>query len=504
MVAQLMAQPFKHQKTGGYYYRRVVPAHLRKALGRTEFRISLQTKDLREAKQRYPEKAAEVEAALARAGGGPVILTTKEVYALAGVWYRRMLDKYEAEPGDPLGWDVWADELRDAYHEDRVAAVIRPQVDELLKREGLIIDEQSRKRLDEAVLVNAIELAEKLIDRARGDYSPDPHLKTIPEWRGANDETKAPEGVPVSGMFEPWAAERRFAKKTEYSWKRIIGKLTTHLGHEDAARITDRDIIGWKDALVGSGLSPKTIENHLTIIKTFFRWAAKNKRISTNPAADVEYRAKHDPTNARQSYSDDDAKRILGAARLEQEAHKRWVPWLAAFTGARCDELCGAMAADVRVEDGIHVIRIDPADREEGGSVKNLASIRSVPLHPVLIAEGFLTYVESLPQGAPLFPKLTPDRFGKRGGNGSKTIGRWVRDKVGITDPRKAPNHSWRHRFADQCKKVSIPRELRFALEGHAASDVGDSYGSDGYPLSVLADAITKLPNPLRTGRAEG
>ena len=157
------------------------------------------------------------------------------------------------------------------------------------------------------------------------------------------------------------------------------------------------------------------------------------------------------------------------------------------------------MAADVRVEDGIQVIRIDPADREEGGSVKNLASIRSVPLHPALVAEGFLTYVESLPRGAPLFPKLTPDRFGKRGGNGSKTIGRWVRDKVGITDPRKAPNHSWRHRFADQCKKVGIPRELRFALEGHAASDVGDSYGSDGYPLSVLADAITKLPNPLRT-----
>jgi hypothetical protein len=38
-----------------------------------------------------------------------------------------------------------------------------------------------------------------------------------------------------------------------------------------------------------------------------------------------------------------------------------------------------------------------------------------------------------------------------------------------------------------------------FALEGHARSDVGDAYGSDGYPLSVrvLADAITKVPNPL-------
>jgi integrase len=155
------------------------------------------------------------------------------------------------------------------------------------------------------------------------------------------------------------------------------------------------------------------------------------------------------------------------------------------------------MAADVRLENGIHVIRIDPANREQGGSVKNRASIRTVPLHPALIAEGFLTYVESLPKEGPLFPKLTPDRFGKRGGNGSKTLGRWVRDKVGITDPRKAPNHSWRHRFADQCKRVGIRREVRFAIEGHATGDVGDGYGSEGYPLSVLADAIGKLPNPL-------
>ena len=52
----------------------------------------------------------------------------------------------------------------------------------------------------------------------------------------------------------------------------------------------------------------------------------------------MDYRRQSDPTTARQSYSDDDAKRILLAARRQKEAHKRWVPWLAAYTGARCDE----------------------------------------------------------------------------------------------------------------------------------------------------------------------
>jgi integrase len=497
VVAQYMPQPFKHPKTGVYYYRKVVPFQLRKTLGRTEFRISLRTKDLREAKLRYPEQATEVDARLTHAAGGPVSLTGKQVAALAGRWYRRMLDEYGENPGDPENWELWQDQLRDAYYERRIAAAVKPEVDELLRSEGLILDARSRQALDEALLMNGVKLTGTLIRRAGGDYKPDPFLETIPEWQRSEGAAEQGEVVAISTVFEAWAAERQFSAKTRYSWERTLGKLTMHLGHEDAGKITDTDIIGWKEALIGSRLSPKTIKNYLTIIKTFFRWASKNKRIATNPAADVEYRAKPDPATARLSYSEDDAKRILTAARHEKEAHKRWVPWLAAFTGARCDELCGAMATDVRIEDGVQIIRIDPVGREEGGSVKNRASIRSVPLHPALAAEGFLDYVAALPKDGPLFPKVTPDRFGKRGGNGTKTIGRWVREKVGITDPRKAPNHSWRHRFADQCKKAGIPRELRFAIEGHATGDVGDTYGSEGYPLSVLADAVGTLPHPL-------
>jgi integrase len=496
-VVQCMPQPFKHPKTHIYYYRKVVPERLRSKLGRTEIKVSLGTKDLREAKRRHAEKAAEVEAKLARAGGDPLHLTPKQIVALTGSWYRRMLDEYDDEPGDPHGWDEWAHQLRDAYWEDRVAEVIKPFVDDLLDREGLLIDAESRERLEEQVLGYGTQLASTLEDRAKGNYKPDSLLDTFPEWSGAHSLKRTSEFPRMAALFEAWAAERQFAPKTRYSWERILSKLTTHLGHDNAARITELDVIGWKDALIVSGLSPKTIANHLTVIRSFFRWAAKNKRVRTNPAVDVEYRAKSDPAMARRSYSDDDAKRILLAAREETQAHKRWVPWLAACTGARCDELCGSMAADVRVEDGIIIIRIDPVNREEGASVKNLSSIRSVPLHPALIAEGFLEYVANLPGNGPLFPELTPDRFGKRGGNGSKTIGRWVREKVGITDPRKAPNHSWRHRFADQCRRAGIPRDVRFALEGHASSDVGDAYGSEGYPLRLLADAISKIPNPF-------
>ena len=99
-----MPQPFKHPKTGAYYFRKVVPAHLRKALGRTEFRENLGTKDLREAKRVYPEVAARVDALLAQADGAPAHLTHKQTVALAGQWYAAELAAHEDEPGDDEGW----------------------------------------------------------------------------------------------------------------------------------------------------------------------------------------------------------------------------------------------------------------------------------------------------------------------------------------------------------------------------------------------------------------
>jgi hypothetical protein len=73
--------------------------------------------------------------------------------------------------------------------------------------------------------------------------------------------------------------------------------------------------------------------------------------------------------------------------------------------GARCDELCSELAADPRVENCVHVIRIDLPNPERGSRVKNRASIRSLPLN---------------------------------------------------AEPCKAPNHGWRHRFADQHKEMGI------------------------------------------------
>ncbi len=115
-------------------------------------------------------------------------------------------------------------------------------------------------------------------------------------------------------------------------------------------------------------------------------------------------------------------------------------------------------------------VRLD--HRHEGASIKNDSSVRRVPLHPKLIEEGFLEYVRSLPENGPLFQSLRPDKFGSKGGNATKRIGPIVRGLAGImpslADKRLSPNHSWRHRLIEECRRIPIRQDIEDALTGHA------------------------------------
>jgi integrase len=236
------------------------------------------------------------------------------------------------------------------------------------------------------------------------------------------------------------------------------------------------------------------------VVKTLFNFAKQNKRVAINAASGVSFRARNDPRTKRLGYTEDDARRILTAARSETEPHLRWVPWLACFTGARLEEIVGAAVNDVEPIEGVPCLHIRLDNRDARASLKNENSERTLPFHPAIVAEGFLEYVGTLPKHGALFPNLTTDRFDKRAGSGTKRIGRWVRQKVGITDPRKAPSHSWRHWFKTACRKAGIEEEVHDALTGHGTGHVGRDYGD--YVVGVLAPALAKVKSPIETARA--
>ncbi len=57
----IMTSPYKHPQTGVYYFRMAVPKALVPLIGKTVFKTSLRTKNLREAKAVFAEHLIEAQ-----------------------------------------------------------------------------------------------------------------------------------------------------------------------------------------------------------------------------------------------------------------------------------------------------------------------------------------------------------------------------------------------------------------------------------------------------------
>ncbi|MGU3666164.1 DUF6538 domain-containing protein [Methylobacterium sp. A49B] len=520
-MALAMARPWKHPKTGIFWLRRSVPHDLRPLVGKREEKRTLGTRDPAEAKLRHTAEMAKLEqrwAALRRQQSGlpaenpassqTVTLTELQAHERAEWLYRYWLNKHRDNPSEQTFWptdlygELWTDpygqslftgfsktlELRqrDALMEAqvyRMQAWCKEQADDLLDAWGWSTDEKSRQRLAKAMAA-AVQRASLVLERlARGD-SVDLD-STLPK---RTQIAPAAAGKPVSfdELLKGWTAEKQPRAKTIYEWSREVGKFAAFLGHDDAARVTPEDVVRWKEALIAEGRSAKTInDSKLAAVRTVLQWATENRRLPSNPAASVRMDVKR-VAKGRRSFSDDEAATILKAALGEANPVLRWVPWLCAYSGARLSEICQLRVEDVREIEGIWCLRIDA----EAGSVKTASSERTVPLHPAVLERGFVAFVQTLGNG-PLFADLSPDMFGKRGGNGTKVLGRWVRG-LGLDEKRLAPAHSWRHRMKTLARRHGLAEDVTRALMGHTGKSVADNYGE--YEVATLHRELLKVP----------
>lgn len=100
MVLQ-MPRPFKHPKTGVYYFRVRVPADLVPLVGKSEIKISLGTRDPAQAKELFSERERKVNLDWRRLRSAPEPLPHRQMVALAGKLYHRLMAMLEHEPGEP-------------------------------------------------------------------------------------------------------------------------------------------------------------------------------------------------------------------------------------------------------------------------------------------------------------------------------------------------------------------------------------------------------------------
>ncbi|MEW6255074.1 MAG: DUF6538 domain-containing protein [Pseudomonadota bacterium] len=509
-----MARPVRHPLTGIWWFRKGVPKHLRELVGKTEEKISLRTRDPAEARVAHARVTAEVEERWRRLAEGAQALSHRQVESIAGAIYREMIETHGDDP-DRVPVRVSTLMMDQAFlgtgkarivpaDTDAARAMIErlrtgrnaKRVEGWLSQHGLLLDPDSRAKLGVAVDKAVLQAREHLARMVEGDYRPDPNGNRFPALDVPGSRRKARGRSSPLAVFDAYAAEAALKPRTVKRWRPIFADIAEEV--PDIGGMTREWVVQWKDRLVARGLSSRTIRDaYLASLKSVCAWAVMNGRMPANPAADLSIKVRKTPRTREKGFTDDEARRILVASMeappsglsAHYRAARRWVPWLCAFTGARVGEIAQLRREDVQNRAGIYLIHITP----EAGTTKTDRA-RWVPLHPSIIRQGFIRWVRDRPPG-PLFLEMQihrggttppPERVGQH-------LSMWVRQDVGINDPRIQPNHAWRHRFKTLSRDCDLRGDAADYLQGHTPSTAGESYG-DHKAMALLRE-IEKLPD---------
>lgn len=296
--------------------------------------------------------------------------------------------------------------------------------------------------------------------------------------------------VTANDLLDGWKRERKPSGKTYESFAGRLRKFESFLGGRSLDKATPKDASDWKAKRLQDGIAPRSVTTEIDGLKAVLNWAASNHKIERNPFAGIRAVPDKDDAKSRRSTTEDETIKILYHVRAAQGARK-WIPWLAAFTGARVTEVGQLYASDIRSIGDVFYIDVnrDTSDK----SLKTAGSKRNIPLHAQLLEEGFLEFVATR-EGGPLFPELKLDKHGKRARASSSLMEKIVRGELGLSDLTLAPAHSFRHRFADLCRNYGVREELWHSLTGHLGKKAADKYGNGFWITTQHAEGVSKIP----------
>ncbi len=262
------------------------------------------------------------------------------------------------------------------------------------------------------------------------------------------------------------------------------------------------------------GLPPMSINNTNKILRftgSLWNWMMTNyDEVEANPFVGLSIATTTSPRAAREGFTIDELKIIFSAPiytgcvseRKWNETGsysmvntaKYWVPLISLYSGMRMDEILQLRFCDVCSIEGMHYFDINA---DEGKTLKNRSSKRSIPIHNKLIQYGLLEFLTRKSKGVQhktsqtrIFDDVQKGSDGTYSYTFSKHFSRFLKEIDVKT--KKNSFHSFRHTFEDACREADVPKEVMDALQGHSSQDMSARYGA-GYSVHKLNEWLQKV-----------
>ncbi|OQP79903.1 integrase [Xanthomonas phaseoli pv. syngonii LMG 9055] len=306
----------------------------------------------------------------------------------------------------------------------------------------------------------------------------------LPTPRRVTKSALALESITLGKARDAWLNSLK-ASTLPKTWtikRTAVELLTSFLGEKTKLHtVTRSDLARWYQDMRDKGASTPTLTNKQSYIGGkggFFEWAQASGHYpqGDNPASGhVSYSIREKRARRKFGFKAYDAHQVQAlfapAAFEALPLAARWASLLGLYTGARASEVGQLLTADVVEDGGLPCIQI--SDEGEHQKVKTDVSLRTVPIHPDLLALGFLDWVQQARDKGQerLFPAAKADAKNGQGNWISKAFSRHLAE-VGKNWPKaKRGFHSLRKTLIQELQGAGVVSELRAQLVGHELDD---------------------------------
>ena len=503
-------------------YDRDVPADVRAIVGKTKWKQSLRGLSLDDANAEARRLAIEHDAIIAAARRGNPLGSAHPIgtpaVALAGgldglaAWIDQRAREALRLSDEAASWrDHAADTGPDADMPDPDWAAGRAAA---LDAERLQIDRQIAR---DAPHLRSLGVTPQRLRQGR--------LFAAADAVEAN--RRDPETITLGGVVEAYIEKKKPENPNQYEYpvklfEELHGALpikdiTAHHVREfrDAFQrmppasggkfdgLTMQQVIQKADAEDLPRLKYSTLDTRFRCVKAVFTFAMAEGYIDRDPVGRITINKPKgsfvdDQKIKRRTFSPAEMVLLFGAAEnrnWRDGVENMWFLRLLTYTGARPEELAQLAPGDLVTIAGHKCLSLHDSGENH---MKNLSSIRKVPVHPELVRLGFLDFVKAASNRQYLFSSLEPDgkkrRYGRMRGRLTLLIDGKVSD-----DPRLVP-YSLRHGFKDAMRLAGAPEEIVEQIMGHKNPEHRTGRGYGEAQVAIMAPWIAKA-DPFDTRR---